>query len=338
MEVFGMIGDTSPVATMGSKKSEDHIPAAITDIGCEREINEDRYAVIDSPAGRAWIVCDGMGGALGGELAAQLAIDSMRRALDSRDFEDGADALSSAIDEANRIIVLRRQNPVFSSMGTTVVAALICDDEIFISHAGDSRAYIVRDGEIQQLTVDHTYVQDLVDKGAITAEDALSHPQAHVLTKCLGADPRLELTNSKYWVWGVSGGEPKDKLLLCSDGLYSLVSETEIASAVSTNSPQEACVQLVELAKERGGFDNITLAILPLEGQLHEESAGGGAKAGKKGASRGKRKSTVAPNTRSASLNLPQFSLAQKAFLMVASSALGVLLTSLVMYWKVVSQ
>jgi protein phosphatase len=143
-----------------------------------------------------------------------------------------------------------------------------------ITHAGDSRAYLVRDGELQQLTVDHTYVQDLVDRGAISSEEALSHPQSHVLTRCLGAEPRLKLESHRFWIWDVNDGEPADKLVLCSDGLYSMVTDKEIAAAITSRSPQESCVYLVDLAKERGGFDNITLAVLPLGGQLHEESSG----------------------------------------------------------------
>ena len=269
-----MLGETNSVSGLAGRRQEDSIPAAITDIGCEREINEDRYAVVDCPAGRVWLVCDGMGGSLGGELAAQLAIDAIKRALESRQFDNAEEALCFAIEEANRTIVLRRQNPAFSSMGTTIVAVIIKDEQVVVTHAGDSRAYIVRGGEIQQLTVDHTYVQDLVDRGAINAEEALSHPQSHVLTRCLGAEPRLELECQTYWLWESTNGEPEDRLVLCSDGLYSLVSDREIAEAVTKYSPQESCVQLVELSKSRGGYDNITMAVLPLPGQLHEESPG----------------------------------------------------------------
>ena len=268
-----MLGDSFSLPGLVNGRTEENIPAAITDIGCEREINEDRYAVIDSPSGRAWVVCDGMGGALGGELAAQLAIDAIRRALETGDYEDGTEALRVSIEEANRVIVLRRQNPAFSGMGTTVVGAIVSDDEVVITHAGDSRAYLIREGVLQQLTTDHTYVQDLVDRGAITSEEALSHPQSHVLTRCLGAEPRLQLDTQEFWIWQVGDHEPEDKLVLCSDGLYSLVSDPEIAEQVSKVSPQEACVQLIELAKSRGGYDNITLAILPLGGQLREESS-----------------------------------------------------------------
>jgi serine/threonine protein phosphatase PrpC len=318
-----MLGDTPSVSGLAPKRQEDGIPAAITDIGCEREINEDRYAVIDSPGGRAWIVCDGMGGSLGGELAAQLAIDAIRRALESREFESGEEAIKFAIEEANRVIVLRRQNPAFSSMGTTVVGVLINGDEVTITHAGDSRAYLVRNGEIQQLTVDHTYVQDLVERGAINAEEALSHPQSHVLTRCLGAEPRLELEAQNYWVWDVSGTESDDRIVLCSDGLYSLVTDDEIAEVVSSHTPQESCVRLVELAKGRGGFDNITLAVLPLGGQLHEESPAG--------ANRTTRRKKVAESTRSSTRNrVPgrKLSLGQRVALMAVLLILGSVLAA----------
>ena len=247
------------------------VPAAISDTGCERELNEDRYAVIDSSSGVAWVVCDGMGGSAGGELAAQLAIDAMRRDLENHEERLPELALKGAILEANRVIVLRRQNPAFSGMGTTVVAALIYSNEVCIGHVGDSRAYLIRDGNIQQLTVDHTYVQELVERGQISQEQALDHPQAHILTRCLGAEPGLEVVFKKFWLWPLSAGEMQDYLFLCSDGLYSLVSDNEIANVVGHNTPQHACIELVNRARERGGFDNITAAIVPLEGQLRND-------------------------------------------------------------------
>jgi protein phosphatase len=247
------------------------IPAAITDTGCERDLNEDRYAVIECDSGIAWIVCDGMGGAAGGELAAQLAIDAMRRHLESSPERIPESAMKAAVQEANRVIVLRRQNLAFSQMGTTIVAALFNGPEVVLAHVGDSRAYLVRDGAIQHLTTDHTFVQDLVDKGHIKSEEALSHPQAHILTRCIGSEPGLEVDLLKFWIWSEPEVEPSDYLLLCTDGLYSMVSEGDIADIVSQNSPQKACVKLVELAKTRGGFDNITLAVIPLGGQLRQE-------------------------------------------------------------------
>jgi len=246
------------------------IPAAITDTGCERELNEDRYAVIESSSGVAWIVCDGMGGTTGGELAAQLAIDAIRRDLDKRQGKSAEEALKGAIVEANRVIVLRRQNQSFASMGTTIVAAMFDGPEVVLASIGDSRAYLVRSGAIQQLSIDHTYVQQLVDRGELKAEEALSHPQAHILTRCVGAEPGIEVEVNRYWIWPSTADEPTDFLMLCSDGLYSLASENEIATLISTFSPQAACVKLVELCKARGGYDNITVAIVPLAGQVRK--------------------------------------------------------------------
>ena len=251
--------------------AESSVPAAITDAGCERALNEDRYAVIDSHSGLAWLVCDGMGGEDGGELAAQLALDAIRRDLENLPQRPADEALRNAILEANRVIVLRRQNPAFARMGTTVVAALFAAPEVVLGHAGDSRAYLIRAAVIQQLTTDHTYVQALVDKGEIRQEDALSHPEAHILTRCIGSEPGLMVDLQRYWLWPTKTGEVQDYLLLCTDGLYSQVADNEMAAIIAKESPQKACVSLVELAKERGGFDNITLAIIPLSGQLRDE-------------------------------------------------------------------
>lgn len=254
--------------TKSSMDEQSHMPAAITDPGVERELNEDRYAVIESPSGLTWLVCDGVGGVSGGELAAQLAIDAMKRDLEHQSKRPPEEALKSALLEANRIIVLRRQNQAFAQMGTTVVAAMFSGSQVAIGHAGDSRAYLVRGRAIQQLTVDHTLVQELVDRGQIKAEDALSHPEAHVLTRCVGAEPGIKVDTSTYWIWPSA---QTDILVLCSDGLYSLINEEELSDAVASLTPQKACVRLVELAKSRGGFDNITIAIVPLEGELRDQ-------------------------------------------------------------------
>ena len=268
-----LLGDTGKRENGGADGSVDEasIPAAITDTGCERELNEDRYAVVESPSGLAWIVCDGMGGVAGGELAAQLAIDAIRRDLENLPRRPADQALRGAMLEANRVIVLRRQNPAFSNMGTTIVASLFNGAEVIVCNVGDSRAYLIRDNAIQQLTTDHTLVQEMVDKGQIRPDEALSHPQAHILTRCIGSEPGLDVEFRRFWVWEVPQGEPTDALLLCTDGLYSLISEGEMANVVSSSTPQRACVELVELAKARGGFDNITLSIIPLAGQLKQE-------------------------------------------------------------------
>lgn len=252
--------------------SQSTLPAAVSDIGCEREINEDRYAGFKVDGGYVWIVCDGMGGAVGGELAAQLALDTIKRSLEGYTGDLNIEHLTEAVQEANRVIVLRRQNPLFSGMGTTIVAALVTEYGVYIAHAGDSRAYVISPRRIEQLTTDHTYVQELVDKGMITLEEAMHHPQSHVLTRCLGGEPRVRTDKNVYGI-SASAKDEAETLMLCSDGLYSLVSDEEIFEIVLNSSPQHACTTLVDLARERGGYDNITVAIVPLQGVLHGEPA-----------------------------------------------------------------
>jgi protein phosphatase len=267
--MFGLRANTS-TNQLGTASGAvgDLVPAAATDTGIERSLNEDRYAVVESPSGTAWIVCDGMGGQAGGELAAQLAIDAIRRDLENMPARSPEQALRSAISEANRVIVLRRQNQAFSGMGTTIVAAMFSGRELVIGHVGDSRAYLINDHSVKILTTDHTYVQELVDSGQIAPEDALSHPEAHILTRCIGAQPGIEVElKTQYFTDDVAQG---DCLLLCSDGLYSMVSDQEIGAIVSGKPAQIACRELIELANRRGGYDNITLTIVPLPRVLSE--------------------------------------------------------------------
>jgi PPM family protein phosphatase len=269
-QVSGQIGNS------GRAPSRDvGVPAAITDTGCERELNEDRYAVVESPSGLAWLVCDGMGGQAGGELAAQLAVDGIRRNLEQLGPRQCVTALTAAIKEANRIILLRRQNEAFAKMGTTVVGVLFSGIEVALGNVGDSRAYLIRNGSLEQLSVDHTYVQELVASGQITLEEAADHPQAHVLTRAVGSETGVIVDVSRYWIWQTPAGESDDVLLLCSDGLYSHVEDDEIAEMVSQMPAHESCTALVDLAKERGGYDNITVAVIPIGGQLKDSAPSG---------------------------------------------------------------
>lgn len=241
----------------------------VSDVGCERDLNEDRFDTVRDGSAITWLVCDGMGGAAGGEFAAQLAVDAMTRSLQqSRADEPNIDVLSSAFREANRVILLRRRNPELSGMGTTAVAMRFDGTEAVIASIGDSRAYLVRDGAVQQLTVDDTYVQSLVDEGRVMAEDALSHPEAHVLTRCLGSEPNLNVHSQRLWLWPAEMGGETDVVVLCTDGLYSLISDAEIGGIASSLAPQEACEKLVQVARQKGGYDNITVAIIPVPGTL----------------------------------------------------------------------
>lgn len=268
------INDTE-VVEAETKSDDFFVPSAMSDPGCERELNEDRYAVIESDLGLVWIVCDGMGGESGGELAAQIVIDTVKSALDKTECETSEEALKEAIEEANRVIVLRRQNKEFKNMGTTVVAGMFYDRKVAITGIGDSRVYLVSSDRISQLTEDHTYVQELVKRGEISLEDAMDHPQAHVLTKAIGSSIDLECEVSTKWIHDTGVQGHNDSLVMCSDGLYSLVPDHEIVDLVKQYPPQVCCAKLVELARDRGGYDNITVAIIPLGGSLHDDQPQG---------------------------------------------------------------
>lgn len=249
------------------------VHAAMSDIGLERTVNEDRCATIATEAGVCFLVLDGMGGAEGGEFAAQISVDAMRRYLTSEHKEDVVESLRSACEEANRTIMLRRQSNRFKEMGTTVVGVLIEDSAVAIAHVGDSRAYLVEGDRMRQLTVDHTYVQQLVDRNEITREEALPHPQSHILTQCLGSSPDISVDADRFWIWPLRKGEASDFIVLCSDGLYSMVEDEEVRRIVTVLPPRKACEELIRLANSRGGFDNITVSIIPLHGHLRTEES-----------------------------------------------------------------
>jgi protein phosphatase len=249
------------------------VPAALTDTGCERPKNEDRFLVLKANLGMGYFVFDGMGGEPGGEAAAQLSVDTVRSHFEKASGTDPAELLRESLESAHDVIALRRQNPKFSSMGTTAVAALCTGNQVVIASVGDSRAYYIAGGTTRQLTSDHTFVQQLVDQGHIKPEEALMHPQSHILTRCLGSAVGFGIDISRFWLTSSAQDNQQGALLLCSDGLYSLVAEPDLAAIVGAYSPLEACTKLIGLARERGGYDNITAVIIPLAGELCEEQA-----------------------------------------------------------------
>lgn len=251
------------------ERHEGLVHAALTDVGLERSINEDRCALVSTSHGVCHLVLDGMGGVDGGDFAAQLSVDAVQRYLLGQHREP-LEAITHAFEDANRTIVLRRQNRKFREMGTTIVGVIIEGSSVAIAHVGDSRAYLVSGDSITQLTVDHTYVQQLVDRNEISKDEALPHPQSHILTQCLGSSPDLHVEAKQYWIWPLEKDEPTDFIVLCTDGLYSMVAEDEICSMVACAPPRKACEELIQLANQRGGFDNITVSVIPLNGSLRD--------------------------------------------------------------------
>lgn len=257
------------------------VPASLSDRGCERERNEDRCVIVESASGTGYFVFDGMGGEPGGDAAAQLSLEAVRGFLQDSELQDATKVIKGAIEKAHSTISLRRQNPAFASMGTTVVGALCQGPEVVIAAVGDSRAYHIHAGGIDQLTSDHTFVQQLVDEGHIVPQDALLHPQSHILTRCVGSHIGFGIDTKRYWLSPAKMDEQSEYLVLCSDGLYSLVTDEEIKAVVMSLSPEDACERLVDLAKQRGGFDNITVLVIPLPGCLKTTPDEAGVRSGR---------------------------------------------------------
>jgi protein phosphatase len=230
--------------------------AGVTDTGRRRLRNEDAF-VCEPPL---FAVADGMGGARAGETAARLAAAALE---ESGARADGEDALVALIVEANRRIWEQAlADPSKAGMGTTVTAALVAAraGTVAIGHVGDSRAYRVRDGILEQLTTDHSLVAELVSSGVLTQEEAERHPQRSAITRALGTEPTVDVESFTV------AGEPGDIFLICSDGLPTMVSDDEVASAIlsSDGDPAAAAEALVAAANARGGEDNITVVLFEL--------------------------------------------------------------------------
>lgn len=226
-----------------------------TDIGCVREHNEDSL-VVQPPL---YAVCDGMGGHSAGEVASEIAATVLaKRAPRTPD----AEALGQAVEEANLAIIRGAREGIGSQgMGTTCTAAVLQGTRLVIAQVGDSRAYLLHNGHLQQLTRDHSLVADLVESGQITAEEARMHPNRSVITRALGSDPHMMC--DLYELNAAEG----DRLLLCSDGLYSMVEDDRIEHVMNARpDAQQAADALVEAAIAAGGHDNVTTVVVNIEG------------------------------------------------------------------------
>ena len=226
--------------------------AARSDVGLQRDLNEDSgYA---GPSLLA--IADGMGGHAAGEVASSVAVSTLARLEDDVPSTELLDMLAQAVNEANEAISqLVDKHPQLDGMGTTLTALLWAGRKIGLAHVGDSRAYLLRDGELQQITHDHTFVQQLIDEGRISEEEARRHPQRSVLLRALDGRGNPE---SDLQVREVRVG---DRYLLCSDGLSSVVPHDQIASALARPDPNAAVESLVDLALQAGGPDNITCIV-----------------------------------------------------------------------------
>lgn len=240
-----------------------------THVGQKRQSNQDVFfAEQISAADALLMVCDGMGGEQGGAVASSLALESAT-AMIGRDLKRDMSettirrVLECAGAAANNMVFEAAQNDAgLIGMGTTMVAAVVQKHCAHFLHAGDSRAYLLRDDLLTQLTVDHTVVQMLLDRGEISQSDAKTHPQRHYITRAVGVSPQLH-----YDIFSIDL-LPGDALLLCSDGLYNYMSHEDICALTAISIKRRSIAPLIDRANENGGGDNITAVICCIEGEV----------------------------------------------------------------------
>ena len=236
---------------------------ANSDIGKVRDMNQDSYYVSDKDDKiKLYIVADGMGGYKGGEIASKLAIESSKNYIINnfdqikKERDQIIELIKNAIEYANMVVYEKsKEVPELAGMGTTIDVCLIYSNRIYIGHIGDSRVYRLRKDFFRKLTVDDSYVEQLVKEGNITKEEAYNHPKKNMLTKALGCTAFVEPTVL------VKGFMKGDILLMCTDGLTNMLTEEKIFEIIKQNSEQ-ASEELVKKANEQGGYDNITAVII----------------------------------------------------------------------------
>jgi serine/threonine protein phosphatase PrpC len=248
--------------------------------GEKREANEDSWLTfpirLDDPpntVAHVAVVADGIGGTIGGKEASILAVEAVRRYLENHAHAESQfpNVLQSAVEYAHQqLITISQAAADLRAMGTTCTVAAVIGDRLYLAHVGDSRIYYIHRGKALQLTIDHTWAQEAVDAGVLTPEQARTHPNRHVLRRYLGigesveVDTRIRLTEipaRAAWIAQPLYLAPGDCILLCTDGLSDLVEDHEIAEAVQRYGAQDAVDRLIQMARQRGGHDNITVII-----------------------------------------------------------------------------
>ncbi|MFQ3583241.1 MAG: protein phosphatase 2C domain-containing protein [Chloracidobacterium sp.] len=237
-----------------------------SDVGCQRQVNED-FALYESPQtaspqstqkGTLVLVADGLGGHVGGERASRMAAEIIHQVYYATNAEPRA-SLRQAFLEANRMILgAAQQCPSLRGMGTTCTALVIRGDEAYAAHVGDTRLYLVRDGSIYQMTEDDSEVMAYVREGRMIRAAAKAHPEKNVLLKALGTRPDLDPCLWPHPLRVCFG----DRFLLTSDGLHDLVTDDELCALGRDAAPEDVCRRLIELARSRGGYDNITVGVV----------------------------------------------------------------------------
>lgn len=252
---------------------ENYIIANCTDVGRVRQVNEDSMTTFDSPNGRVIVVCDGMGGQNAGDVASQLAVKVIEDILIDNAFNSPAEAITQSIVAANNAILRQAaQNPDLGGMGATCVMLIIKDGKVHYGWVGDSRIYYVAGNNIMQLSKDQSYVQQLVDAGEISEEEAEHHQDKNQITNALGVDGMTPPEIGESPITPAVGSV----FLLCSDGLSGMVNNQNILATVANKklSLKQRADQLVQQALEAGGLDNVTVQLVEFGTAVAEESNG----------------------------------------------------------------
>src|SRR5262245_1610458 len=242
--------------------------ASISDTGRQRSNNQDSFGEGYARSGARWImVADGMGGHAGGETASRVAVETVSSVVASSQLAPDV-TLRAALEAANRVVHEEAQrNRDLAGMGTTGVAAIFSPDGIaFVANVGDSRAYRLRDGAFEQITLDHSLVAEMHRRGLITEEEALVHPRRNEVLRSLGVEPDVVVDLHQLDL------RPGDLFLLCSDGLSGVVRDAEIAEVMHRETPAQAVRTLVDFANSRGGPDNVTVQIARIPGPVPERT------------------------------------------------------------------
>ncbi len=227
---------------------------AVSDKGCIRELNEDQYLV--EPQLGVWVVADGMGGHDAGEVASSAIVEHLGTIGIASSAPDLRARFEDRLSRANREIQSISQSRDGAVIGSTVAALVAYDQQFACIWSGDSRVYRVRNGQIAQLSRDHTEVQELLDHGVITQQEALTWARRNVITRAVGVTPEIMIDIEQGQI------EPGDMFLLCSDGLTAHVSSSEMLDVMLGNAPREACEKMLEMTLSRGGTDNVTIIVV----------------------------------------------------------------------------
>lgn len=240
---------------------DNYLIAKATDVGKERQVNEDSMTVFDSPNGQILAVCDGMGGQAAGDVASQLAVSIIESILTDNTFDTPEEAIRRSVMAANQGVLNKTaQNPELEGMGATCVMLVIKNGRVHCGWVGDSRIYYIANHTIRQISHDQSYIQQLLDSGQITKEEAFNHPQKNEIVNCIG----LQGMTAPETIAVPIVPEPGSIFLLCSDGLSGMVDDAQIERVLSNSkmSLQAKADRLVAMANEAGGLDNITVELV----------------------------------------------------------------------------